>query len=69
MGPIDQDIEHSIVKRGWEENWKDYFYCLDYSKEYTVTPKSVWMSIGLLPCDSVQDYGFEVNKECIADRE
>ena len=38
MGPIDSDLEHAKMNREWDEDWKNYFYCLDYSKDLTVTP-------------------------------
>ena len=69
MGEVDDDIQQIALRRKWDEDWRDYFYCLDYSKEYIVTPKSDWMSISLVPCQNVHEYGFEVHEECIADRE
>ena len=59
----------SIIKQEWPEDWKDYFYCLNYSDEQIVKPDlQQWMSISLTPCDKVEIYGFEINDKCIANK-
>ena len=59
-----------IKNKAWPDNWRNEFYCLNYTDDQIVKPGiQQWLSISLTPCNNVEKYGFEISEECKANKD
>ena len=53
-----------------QKKYKDVFQCLDWDKTLVLKPNyAASLVLGLLPCDKVKSFGYEIGDECIADED
>ena len=53
-----------------QKDYKDVFQCLDWDTKLVVKPNyHASLVVGLLPCDKVKSYGYEIGEDCIADED